>query len=272
MSGEWKFRQEICEIGRRLYGKGFAAGNEGNISCRLSQNEVLCTPTQICKGYMKEDDLCVVDLDGNQLRGKRPRTSEILLHLEIMKGDPEVKSVVHCHPPHPTAFAIARIDIPTCILPEIELFVGVTPRAEYETPGSEHFAATIRPFIGKANTCLLSNHGTVSWGPSVERAFWYTEIINSYCQTLLLAKQLGEINRLSHQQVDALLDLRANFGTGEDPRRTFGGEMCINPSFGSQQDVHSAPDAGSQNTTSEADPSLVSMITEEVLKALKNGR
>ena len=160
MTGDWKIRKEICEMGRRLYAKGFAAGNDGNISYRLSQNEVLCSPTQICKGFMNEDDLCVVDMDGNQLRGKRPRTSEILLHLEIMKGDPEVKSVVHCHPPHATAFAVARVDIPTCILPEIEVFIGVTPRADYETPGGKTFAETVRPFYrqGQHLPALQSRH------------------------------------------------------------------------------------------------------------------
>jgi L-fuculose-phosphate aldolase len=263
MSGDWKYRKEICEIGRRLYAKGFAAGNDGNISYRLSKNEILCTPTQVCKGFMNEDDLCVVDLDGNQLRGKRARTSEILLHLEIMKGDPEVKSVVHCHPPHATAFAIARIDVPTCILPEIEVFIGVTPRADYETPGGKTFAETVRPFIGKANTCLLSNHGTVSWGSTVEQAYWYTEIIDAYCRMLILAKQLGHVERLSEQKVDELLDLKERFGMGSDPRRTIGGDMCINPTFGND-----SGDSGDY-AASPIDQSLVNVVTEEVIKALK---
>ena len=100
-----QLKEEICDIGRRIYNKGFAAGNDGNISFRLGPNEVLCTPTMISKGFMKPSDLCIVDMEGNQLAGHRKRSSEVLLHLTIMKERPDINSVVHCHPPHATAFA-----------------------------------------------------------------------------------------------------------------------------------------------------------------------
>ena len=227
-----ELRREICEVGRRLYARGFAAGNDGNISCRLSENVVLCTPTLICKGFMRCEDLCTVDLEGRQLSGQRKRTSEVMLHLEIYKSDPSVKAVVHCHPPHATAFGIARVDIPTCILPEVEVFLGVVPRADYETPGGDTFAQTVRPFVGRANTVVLSNHGTVSWGPTVERAYWYTEILDSYCHMLMMAQQLGHVARLPGQKVNELLDLKERFGVGVDPRRVEGGELCVNTEFG----------------------------------------
>src|SRR5690606_28617130 len=88
-------KQQICEIGQRIYKKGFAAANDGNISWRVSENEIVCTPTMISKGFMKPEDLCIVDLDGKQLSGRRKSTSEIKLHLAIMKSRPDVKSVVH---------------------------------------------------------------------------------------------------------------------------------------------------------------------------------
>lgn len=232
MPNESEIRREICEIGRRLYARGFAAGNDGNISYRLDENRVLCTPTQICKGFMREDDLCVVDCEGRQQVGAQKRTSEILLHLEIYQADASIRSVVHCHPPHATAFGVARMDIPTCILPEVEIFLGVTPRAEYETPGSLSFAETVRPFIGTANTVVLSNHGTVSWGRSVEQAYWKTEILDAYCRILLIAAQLGHIERLPLAKQNELLNLKERFGCGPDARRTPGGEMYVNPDFG----------------------------------------
>ncbi len=212
MGGDSAFRAQICDIGRRIYARGFAAGNDGNISVRLSDNEFLCTPTKICKGFMNPDDLCVVDLDGNQKSGSRRRTSEIMLHLEVYRNDPAVRSVVHCHPPHATAFAVARIDIPSGILPEVEIFLGVVPRADYETPGGRDFAATIRPFVGRANTVVLSNHGTVSWGDSVEQAFWNTEILDSYCRILMLARQLGNVERLPEDKRQELIDIRGAYG------------------------------------------------------------
>ena len=122
-----KIKQEICEIGDRLYKRGFAAANDGNITYRISEKEVLCTPTMVCKGFLKPDDLCIVDMEGKQLAGTRKRTSEVMLHLAIMKERPDVKSVVHCHPPHATAFGVAREPIPQCVLPEVEVFLGEVP-------------------------------------------------------------------------------------------------------------------------------------------------
>lgn len=232
MIDETRIREEICEIGRRLYARGFAAGNDGNISYRLGENAVLCTPTLICKGFMKPDDLCTVDLQGNQLSGARKRTSEIQLHLEIYRGEPNTKAVVHCHPPHATAFGVAREPIPSGILPEVEVFLGLVPSAEYETPGGRDFAATVRPFVGRANTVVLSNHGTVSWGDSVERAYWHTEILDSYCHILLLAKQVGRVERLSAEKVNELLDLREKFGAGTDTRRRENLGLFVNTEFG----------------------------------------
>src|ERR687891_2231942 len=134
-----QLKQAICDIGDRIYKRGFAAANDGNISVRLNDAEVLCTPTMCCKGFLTPDDICVVDMDGNQLAGRKKRSSEALLHLEIMKARPDVQSVVHCHPPHATAFAITREPIPQCVLPEVEVFLGDVPITKYETPGGKQF-------------------------------------------------------------------------------------------------------------------------------------
>ena len=118
---------------------------------------------------MTPEDICAVDLEGNQIAGKKKRTSEILLHLSIMKARPDVQAVVHCHPPHATAFAVAGEPIPQCVLPEVEVFLGDVPITTYETPGGQKFADTVLPFVKKANVLILANHGTVSYGESVER-------------------------------------------------------------------------------------------------------
>ena len=149
MENAYKRKQEICEIGQRVYNKGFAAANDGNISYRLSENEVLCTPTMHSKGFLKPEDICLIDMTGKQLAGIKKRSSEALLHLQIYKERPDVKSVVHCHPPHATAFAIAREPIPQCVLPEVEVFLGDVPISQYETPGGQAFADTIIPLVKK---------------------------------------------------------------------------------------------------------------------------
>ena len=209
---EAEARTWICEIGRRVYAKGFAAANDGNISYRLSPGEVLCTPTMVCKGFLNPDELCVVDLEGRQLRGPRPRTSEILLHLSIYKARADVRAVVHSHPPHATAFAIAHEPVPKCVLPEVEVFLGEVPLAPYETPGTQKFADTVLPYVQHCNTILLANHGAVSFGPTPEVAFWNTEIIDAYCRMLILARQLGPIQRFSRAQALELLALKQRLG------------------------------------------------------------
>ncbi len=230
MASQWKsvanhraLKEEICEIGRRVYGKGFAAANDGNISIRVGENEVLCSPTMICKGYMKPEDICTVDLQGKQTAGIRKRTSEVLLHLAIMKNRPDVRAVVHCHPPHATAFAVAGEPIPQCILPEVEVFMGEVPIAPYETPGDERFAQTVVPFLKATNTIILRNHGTVSFGATPEEAWWKTEILDAYCRILLLARPLGQPEYLNEQKSRELLDLKKKLGF-DDPR--FHNENC----------------------------------------------
>lgn len=210
-------KQEMCQIGKRIYAKGFAAANEGNLSIRLDENTVLCTPTLHCKGFMNPDDLCTVDMEGNQLSGKRKRTSEVLLHIEIYRQRPDVDSVVHCHPPHATAFGVAREPIPTAVLPEPDIFLGEVPIAAYETPNSKRFAETILPLVNRTNTIILANHGTVSYETGLEKAYWLTEVLDAYCRILILARQLGRVEVLTRQQGRELLELRKSWGF-DDPR------------------------------------------------------
>ena len=209
--------EEICRIGKLVYDRGFVAANDGNISIRLDADRVLCTPTMTSKGHMNVDDLCVVDLDGQQMSGKKRRSSEVKLHLEIYRQRDDVKSVVHCHPPHATAFAVAREAIPQCVLPEVEIFLGEVPIAKYETTGSEAFAKTVTPFVHDANVIVLANHGTVSYGTTCELAFWYTDILDSYCRVLILANQLGGIHRIPEDKCKELLDYKQQWGYS-DPR------------------------------------------------------
>ena len=222
---EWKLREQMCEIGRRIYAKGFAAANDGNISYRMSEDRVLCSPTRVSKGYLKPDDLCIVDLDGSQVSGKRKRSSEILLHLTVMKARADVRSVVHCHPPHATAFAVAREPVPKCILPEIEVFLGEIAISPYETPGSQSFADTVLPFVKDTDTILLANHGTVTYGSDLEDAYFKTEIIDAYCRILILAKQIGRVNYYTDEKAAELIKLKPKLGIA-DPRLERGLENC----------------------------------------------
>jgi L-fuculose-phosphate aldolase len=220
---EFQLKQNMCEIGQRIWLKGFCAGNEGNHSCRISENRILCTPTGISKGSLKPDDICTVDLEGKQISGKRKRTSEILLHLAIYKARPDVNAVVHSHPPHATAFAVAGVDLPTCIHPEAEVFLGAVKTAKYVTPGDKRLGESILPYVKDSNTILLQNHGTVTYAPDLEDAYYKLEIVDAYARILILAKQVGSIRPLDANQMKELLDLKVRFGL-EEPRLKDGGK------------------------------------------------
>jgi L-fuculose-phosphate aldolase len=214
---EWRLRELMCEIGRRIWMKGFCAGNEGNHSCRLSEDRILCTPSLVSKGNLKPEDLCVVDMTGKQITGKKKRTSEILLHLAVYKNRPDVTAVIHSHPPHATAFAVADVELPTCIHPEAEVFLGPVKTAKYVTPGDKRLGESIEPFVRESNTILLGNHGVVCYGHDLENAYYKLEIVDAYARILLLTKQLGSVRPLADQEMKELLDLKTRFGMS-DPR------------------------------------------------------
>ncbi|HEX3358022.1 MAG TPA: class II aldolase/adducin family protein [Tepidisphaeraceae bacterium] len=214
---EFRLKEQMCDVGRRIWLKGFCAGNEGNHSYRLGEDRILCTPSLISKGNLKPDDMCVVDMKGKQISGKRKRTSEILLHLAIYSERPDVKAVIHSHPPHATAFAVAGVDLPTCIHPEAEVFLGPVKTAKYVTPGDTRLGESIKPFIKESNTILLGNHGVVCYGPDLEDAYYKLEIVDAYSRILLLTKQLGSIRPLEGDEMKELLALKSKFGMF-DPR------------------------------------------------------
>ena len=227
---EWKIKEQMCDIGRRIWLKGFCAGNEGNHSYRIGENRILCTPTGISKGNLKPDDICMVDMEGKQCGGSRSRTSEILMHLAIYKARPDVKAVVHSHPPHATAFAVAGVELPTCIHPEAEVFLGAVKTAKYVTPGDKRLGESLLPYVKDSNTILLQNHGTVTFDKDLEGAYYKLEIVDAYARILLLAKQIGSIRPLDAGEMKELLELKQRFGLDE-PRLKEGANISCSSDF-----------------------------------------
>ncbi len=206
-------REEIILVGRKLWERQYVDGNGGNISVRLGEKYLLCTPTMMSKRDMLPADICLSDLDGNTLVGDRMRTSEVLLHLAIYKANSNARAVVHCHPPHATAFAMTGTLPPIGLISEYETSIGPAALAPYETPGTQAFAETVLPFVQEHNTILLSNHGIVCWSDTVTHAEWLVETFETYCKTYLIAQHIGRpLNFLPDAKIDELLIAKRRMG------------------------------------------------------------
>jgi len=213
-----ELKEQICAMGQRLWQRAYVDGNGGNIAIRVGDDVALCTPTLVSKGFMKPQHMCLVDFLGNQLLGSKKRTSEILMHLQIMQRQPKAVASVHCHPPYATAFAVAGVEPPTCMIPEFEVFCAVAT-APYRTPGTPEMGQLVADLVDKHNTILMANHGVVSWSHNnVEEAYWRMEIVEAYCRTLMVASQLGKpLNTFSQDQLQDLLKIKQSLGF-VDPR------------------------------------------------------
>jgi L-fuculose-phosphate aldolase len=218
-------RAEIIRTGRKLWERQYVDGNGGNISVRLGAEFVLCTPTMLSKADLEVADICLSDLNGKILAGDRTLTSELLLHLEIYKANRKARAVVHCHPPYATAFAMAGVIPPNGLIPEYEVFIGPAAVAPYETPGTQAFAETVLPFVHEHNTILLKNHGVVCWADTVTHAEWLAEIMDTYCKTYLIAKQIGEpLGVIPDDRIDDILRRKQWMGLPDARMGRIGGD------------------------------------------------
>ena len=225
-------KRRMCDIGRRIWEKDYVDGNGGNITVRVGDNLVLCTPTLISKGFMTPADMCLIDLDGNQLAGTRKRTSEAMTHLGIIKRQPKAKACVHAHPPHATAFAVAAVRPPTCMIPEAEVFLGEIGYAPYQTPGTPENANTVGE-IGIDHQCvIMENHGVICWGKDVEDAYWKMENVDAYCKTVWIASQLGNgLKTFGSEKLRDLIAIRQKLGMNDARAGLRECELCDNAEF-----------------------------------------
>jgi L-fuculose-phosphate aldolase len=219
---------------------------------------------------MKPEDMCLVDFDGNQLAGTKKRTSEILMHLQIMKRQPKAVATCHCHPPYSTGFAVAGVLPPTCMIPEFEVFASVAI-APYRTPGTPEMGQLVAELVDKHNTILMANHGVVSWSHNnVEDAYFKMEILEAYCRTILVTAQVGKpANTMTPGQLQDLLKIKQSLGI-PDPRHGLKEcELCDNdewrPGVTCQVPSRSEP-APAFDAEAEA---AVKAITDQILAQMK---
>src|SRR4051812_8351952 len=263
-------KEQICDIGRRLWEREYVDGNGGNIAIRVGEDIALCTPTLVSKGFMKPEDMCLVDLEGNQLAGVKKRTSEILMHLQIMQRQPRAVATVHCHPPYSTGFAVAGVEPPTCMIPEYEVFSSVA-MAPYRTPGTPEMGKLVADLVDKHNTILMANHGVVSWSHlTVEDAYFKMEILEAYCRTVLVSAQLGKApNTMTPTQLQDLLKIKQSLGI-PDPRHGLKEcELCNNDEWRPGVSCAVPPKEIAETPLDVEAEAAVQAITDQILAKMK---
>ena len=205
-------KAEILDAGLKLYERGLVAANDGNLSVRVGENALWVTPTGVSKGYMTEDMLVKIDLDGNRLEGTHVPSSETKMHLRIYKEDPLVRAVVHAHPPVATAFAAAGIPLDRPILQEAVVQLGTVPVAPFALPGSQGVADSVAPYCKTCRALLLEYHGAVAWGDSMKQAHYRMECLEQVAKVMLHMRTLGCDRVMPNSLVKDLESLRPSWG------------------------------------------------------------
>ncbi len=261
MMSEYEIKKQICDIGKRIYDRRMVAANDGNISVKISDNEFLCTPTGVSKGFMTPEYICKVDRDGKviQANGSFKPSSEIKMHMRVYKERPDVNAVVHAHPVYATGFAIAGIPLTQPIMPEAVIALGCVPIAAYGTPSTEEIPDAVSEHLQHFDAVLLENHGALSFSDSLLSAYHKMESVEFYAKLLYISKQLGGPKELSEAQVQRLYEIRRQFGmTGKHPAN-----LCPNAKDG-KPSCHGC--GGNCSHSGNAD--MVAEITRRVLEQL----
>jgi len=208
---ERKHRQEIVRYGRMLHEHCFVAAMDGNLSVRLKNGRILVTPTCLSKGAMQPGDMVVVDPEGLRVSGRRNVTSEIGMHLLIYRLRPDVQAIVHAHPPTATGFAAAGVALTEPLVCEVVMGLGCIPLARYGTPGTSELAQTLEPYVPDYDAILMSNHGVVTYGDTLEHAYMKMETVEHFAQIALVTHLLGRQQPLQAVEIEKLLLARTRY-------------------------------------------------------------
>ena len=208
-----KVSEQIVEICERLHARNMLAAADGNISVRLSDDEILITPTGISKAFMRPEQMATLNLKGDILDGKP--SSERLMHLEIFRTCPQAKAIIHAHPPTAIAWSIAQPTLkklPSDCLSEVILATGDIPFVPYARPGTEAMGTVLKAFLPQHRAMILRSHGAIAWGADLEEAYRGMERIEHSAVILATAKQLGGLHPLPPEEIAYLYEMRKKIG------------------------------------------------------------
>lgn len=182
-------RELVCRMGRSLFERGLTPGSSGNISVRLPEGGWLCTPTNASLGFLDPARLSRLDAAGRLVAGDPP-TKEVPLHTALYDSRPASGAIVHLHSTHSVAVSMLPDLDPADVLPPLTAYylmrVGRTALIPYHRPGDPAVGDAIRGLAGRYSAVLLSNHGPVVAGDSLEAAVWATEELEETAKLHLL--------------------------------------------------------------------------------------
>ena len=218
--------QELERFCHLTYQKSYVAATDGNLSVRLPDGTIMCTPTRCNKGFAKAEDMVVIDARGNKLRGARKPSSEMAMHLLIYEMRPDIMAVVHAHPAHATAYAAAGIPLNKALISEVILSLGCIPLTEYGTPGTPELTDQLRPFIRDYDALLLANHGVVTYGTDIADAFDRMDTVEHFAKISMYTRILGRERLLSPGDVEKLYVQRQKYYGLDDSEAKQKDPMC----------------------------------------------
>lgn len=213
-------REEICDVCYKMWQRGIVAANDGNVSVKLEDGTVLCTPTGISKSMIKPNMLVRTDMEGNVLEaaeGYRP-SSEMKMHYRCYQEREDVGAVVHAHPPVATTFASANIALDAYCVMENIVNTGAVPVVPFATPSTDEVPEAIAPYLENHDAMLLAHHGTLTVGPNLTAAYYKMESLEQYAKTTLYLKILGGAPDMKEEDINTLIGLRKKYNiTGRHP-------------------------------------------------------
>lgn len=217
-----QIKKQLVEICHKIHAKGFVAATDGNISVRIDENKILCTPTSLPKEKIRISDLIVISLDGNVISGNKKPSTEIKMHLAIYKNREDVNAVIHAHPVYATAFASSKLALDIPFLPEVILSIGKVPVCTYATPSTDEVVKSILPFVKKTNLLLLQNHGVVTFGKNLQEAYYLLEKLEHTAKIFSVAMTFNGVRPLTKNQILKLYQINeTNYKISQKNKITF---------------------------------------------------
>lgn len=210
---EHKLREMVCEVGRLMHARNLVAATDGNISMRLVTDRFLCTPSGVSKARMRPKDLLIANGRGEKVEGTGNVTSEFFTHLAAYEERPDIRAVVHAHPPTAIALTLADISLETPVIPEMVVGFGSVPTAGYATPGTREGAEVLRPLVRNGDVILLYRHGAVTVGMDPLDAYFKMEKLEHAAEIVFMTYLLGRTPPpLGHSEIERLIACRGPYG------------------------------------------------------------